>query len=77
MVAYQGSMDIRDHAATEVYVTGTFDDWAKSVKLDKKDGSRFEKLVELPQVEENVYYKVGVGVCYSSCIGLEVAREAA
>lgn len=55
-------MDIREHAATEVYVTGTFDDWAMSVKLDKKDGDRFEKLVELPQVEENIYYKVGVGV---------------
>lgn len=56
-------MDIRDHAATEVYVTGTFDDWAKSVKLEKKDGNRFEKLVELPQAEENIYYKVGAGVC--------------
>lgn len=56
-------MDIRDHAATEVYVTGTFDDWARSVKLEKKDGNRFEKLVELPQAEENIYYKVGAGVC--------------
>ncbi|MCJ1464891.1 hypothetical protein MMC07_003506 [Pseudocyphellaria aurata] len=46
-----------DHAATEVYVTGTFDDWARSVKLDQKDGNRFEKLVELPQGDENIYYK--------------------
>lgn len=60
MIAYQGSWTFRDHAATEVFVTGTFDDWARSVKLDKKDGNRFEKLVELPQVEENIYYKVGV-----------------
>jgi len=47
----------RDHPASEVYVTGTFDDWAKSVKLVKK-GDIFEKLVELPQVEEKIYYKV-------------------
>lgn len=47
----------RDHPANEVYVTGTFDDWAKSVKLEKK-GNIFEKVVVLPQAEENIYYKV-------------------
>lgn len=67
-------MGNRDHAATEVYVTGTFDDWAMSVKLDQKDGNRFEKLVELPQVDENIYYKVGAGVCYHSCIGVVIAE---
>jgi len=48
----------RDHPADEVYVTGTFDDWAKSVKLEKKDGNLHEKLVELPQATEKIYYKV-------------------
>ena len=40
-------------------MTGTFDDWAKSVKLDKK-GEGFEKLVELPATEENILYKVRI-----------------
>lgn len=52
------SVDNRDHPANEVYVTGTFDDWAKSVRLEKK-GNIFEKLVVLSQAEENIYYKVG------------------
>ena len=39
-------------------MTGTFDDWAKSVKLEKKSGSLHEKLVELPNTEEKIYYKV-------------------
>ena len=38
-------------------MTGTFDDWAKSVKLEKK-GDYFEKLVELPLSKEKIYYKV-------------------
>ena len=49
---------LRDHPATEVYVTGTFDDWGKSVKLEKKSGNIHERLVDLPQVEEKIYYKV-------------------
>ena len=48
---------IRDHPATEVYVTGTFDDWAKSVKLQSK-GGYFEKLVDLPVADKKIYYKV-------------------
>jgi len=48
---------IREHPATEVYVTGTFDDWARSVKLDKK-GKHFEKVVELPLANEKISYKV-------------------
>ena len=39
-------------------MTGTFDDWAKSVKLDKKDGTLFEKMVELPRTDEKYFYKV-------------------
>ncbi|KAL9125087.1 MAG: hypothetical protein Q9217_005659 [Psora testacea] len=45
-----------DHPAEDVYVTGTFDDWAKSVRLDKKDGY-FEKLVDLPYADKKIYYK--------------------
>ena len=40
-----------------VYVTGTFDNWSKSVKLDKKDQVH-EKLVNLPKTEDKIYYKV-------------------
>ena len=47
----------RNHPASEVYVTGTFDDWAKSVKLERK-GDGYEKLVELPQSEHKILYKV-------------------
>ena len=47
----------RDHPAEEVYVTGTFDDWAKSVKLERK-GDGFEKLLDLPETEEKIFYKV-------------------
>ena len=49
--------DLRDHPATEVYVTGTFDDWAKTAKLEKKEGTRFEKTVELPHSDRKIYYK--------------------
>ncbi len=47
----------REHPASEVYVTGTFDDWGKTVKLDKK-GNVHEKLVELTSANEKIYYKV-------------------
>ncbi|KAI9881171.1 MAG: hypothetical protein M1830_007149 [Pleopsidium flavum] len=45
-----------EHPAKEVYVTGTFDDWGKTVKLDKK-GTVHEKLVDLPRADDKVYYK--------------------
>ncbi|KAI9787041.1 MAG: hypothetical protein M1816_007712 [Peltula sp. TS41687] len=44
------------HPASEVFVTGTFDDWGKTVRLDKK-GNVFEKLVHLPETAKNIYYK--------------------
>lgn len=47
-------------------MTGTFDDWAKSVKLEKKKEDLFEKFVQLPQTEENVYYKVGIRLGFQS-----------
>lgn len=49
---------LRPHAASEVFVTGTFDDWGKTVQLEKK-GNAFEKLVHLPEAAKNIYYKVG------------------
>ncbi|KAI9686421.1 MAG: hypothetical protein M1822_003766 [Bathelium mastoideum] len=45
-----------DHPANEVYVTGTFDDWAQKEKMEKV-GGRFEKLVQLPKTDEKIYYK--------------------
>lgn len=38
-------------------MTGTFDDWGATVRLDKK-GDVFEKLVDLGQTNKPVYYKV-------------------
>jgi hypothetical protein len=38
-------------------VTGTFDDWAKTEKMEKVDG-HFEKLVQLSKIDEKIYYKV-------------------
>ncbi|RAL10909.1 carbohydrate-binding module family 48 protein [Aspergillus homomorphus CBS 101889] len=42
--------------ASEVYVTGTFDDWGKTVRLDR-NGDVFEKEVELPATDEKIQYK--------------------
>jgi Glycogen recognition site of AMP-activated protein kinase len=47
----------REHPASEVYVTGTFDDWAQSEKL-VKTGDHFAKEVTLPSADEKIYYKV-------------------
>jgi Glycogen recognition site of AMP-activated protein kinase len=46
-----------EHTASEVYVTGTFDDWSKSEKLIRT-GDVFEKNVTLPSAAEKIYYKV-------------------
>ncbi|RDL37948.1 uncharacterized protein BP5553_05381 [Venustampulla echinocandica] len=45
-----------EHPASEVYVTGTFDDWSKSEKLIKT-GDVFAKNVTLPSADEKIYYK--------------------
>ncbi|KIN06533.1 carbohydrate-binding module family 48 protein [Oidiodendron maius Zn] len=45
-----------EHPASEVYVTGTFDDWSKSEKLVKM-GDYFAKEVTLPRADEKIYYK--------------------
>ncbi|KAK3316680.1 hypothetical protein B0H66DRAFT_604956 [Apodospora peruviana] len=44
------------HAAEEVYVTGTFDNWTKSEQLAKV-GDSFEKTVTLPETSDKIYYK--------------------
>lgn len=43
----------RSHPAGEVYVTGTFDNWEKSTKLEK-EGDAFVARVELP-IEKTLY----------------------
>lgn len=48
----------RPYAANEVFVTGTFDDWGKTVKLDKHGDRGFEKNVSLPEANEKLHYKV-------------------
>ncbi len=48
----------RTHPANEVYVTGDFDSWKQSAKLDKV-GDVFEKTVALPDLSKKIYYKVG------------------
>lgn len=46
----------RPYPARQVYVTGTFDNWAQSVKLDLTDNG-FSKEVELPE-DQAIHYKV-------------------
>ncbi|GAW19758.1 hypothetical protein ANO14919_092480 [Xylariales sp. No.14919] len=46
-----------NHPATEVYVTGTFDEWKKTEKLEKI-GDSFEKQVALPDTSSKIFYKV-------------------
>ncbi|KAI1380934.1 carbohydrate-binding module family 48 protein [Hypoxylon crocopeplum] len=45
-----------EHPASEVYVTGTFDDWKKTEKLEKV-GEHFEKTVTLSDASAKIYYK--------------------
>lgn len=54
---YLRLLNSREHSANQVYVTGTFDDWMKTIKLEKEDGV-FKKTVELPKT--HTQYKVCV-----------------
>ncbi|KAI1098612.1 carbohydrate-binding module family 48 protein [Jackrogersella minutella] len=45
-----------EHPASEVYVTGTFDEWKKTEKLEKV-GEHFEKEVTLQDASEKIFYK--------------------
>lgn len=47
----------RPHDAEEVYVTGTFDNWTKSERLERV-GQVFQKTVTLPDDSDKIYYKV-------------------
>lgn len=40
-------------------MTGDFDNWTKSIKLDKV-GTGFEKTVEIKDASQKIYYKVGL-----------------
>ncbi|RAK99811.1 carbohydrate-binding module family 48 protein [Aspergillus ibericus CBS 121593] len=52
-----GSFTFRwPYSASEVFVTGTFDDWGKTVQLDRI-GDGFEKEVSLPATDEKIHYK--------------------
>ncbi|KAH8650571.1 immunoglobulin E-set, partial [Tricladium varicosporioides] len=42
--------------ASEVYVTGTFDNWGKTHKLYKNSKGVFQKFVEIP-TSHKIYYK--------------------
>lgn len=57
----------REHDAEEAFVTGTFDSWSKSVRLEKKNGI-FQKTVHLDDSADKIYYKVRVrSRCVVSC----------
>ena len=45
--------------ASDVLVTGSFDNWTKSVKLEKQ-GNVFQKTVQFPEkdIVNKIYYKV-------------------
>ncbi|KAB8301162.1 hypothetical protein EYC80_003059 [Monilinia laxa] len=45
-----------EHPAEEVFVTGTFDNWSKSEKLERV-GDVFKKDVQLANAGEKIYYK--------------------
>lgn len=51
-----------EHSANDVYVTGTFDDWRKTVKLEKEDGI-FKKTVELPKTHTQYKFVVNGNWC--------------
>lgn len=45
------------HPANEVFVTGTFDGWEKTVKLERAESGHFAKTVQLPKTDEPIIYK--------------------
>ncbi|KAH6621889.1 hypothetical protein C7974DRAFT_361896 [Boeremia exigua] len=51
-----------EHDAEDVYVTGTFDDWKKTVQLEK-EGSVFQKSVELPKLKTQYKFVVNGNWC--------------
>lgn len=55
----------RPYNGNEVFVTGTFDDWGKTVQLDR-NGDVFEKTVSLPDTDEKIQYKVCIYQCFNA-----------
>ncbi|ODM19115.1 hypothetical protein SI65_05732 [Aspergillus cristatus] len=52
-----GSFTFRwPYNGNEVFVTGTFDDWGKTVRLDRV-GDVFEKTISLPETDDKIQYK--------------------
>lgn len=51
-----------EHDANDVYVTGTFDDWKKTVELHK-DGAVFKKTVDLPKSKTQYKFVVNGNWC--------------
>jgi hypothetical protein len=51
-----------EHDANDVYVTGTFDNWKKTVQLEK-EGSVFKKTVELPKFKTQYKFVVNGNWC--------------
>lgn len=49
---------IRPHPANEVCVTGTFDNWSRSIRLEKGADGAFSKEVDLPDTHDKLQYKV-------------------
>ena len=39
-----------------MFVTGTFDDWKKTIKLHRESGT-FQREIDLPSTKSNIYYK--------------------
>jgi len=54
---WRTNIRLRAHPASEVYVTGDFDNWSKSERLVNVDNV-FIKDVTLPSAAEKIYYKV-------------------
>jgi hypothetical protein len=50
-------------------VTGDFDNWSKSIKLEKK-GDSFHKTVTIHGEENRIHYKVSASTCGTKCTRL-------
>lgn len=57
-------------------MTGTFDNWSKSERLDLV-GDLFQKTVVLPESSEKIFYKVGALSLFCSAAQYEVPRPGA
>jgi hypothetical protein len=66
---------VREHPeASEVFVTGTFDDWGQTEKLEKK-GDFFEKDVQLPNKDKILYKVRRTSISDQACTLLSPSRS--